>query len=53
MGQVKDQVNMSQYEEEDSGRTVDPGEENSLTSHPPLSEKEYRVGLNEVNWKVL
>ena len=36
-------------EEGDSGRAVDPGEEVSLTSHPPLSEEEDRVGLNEVD----
>ena len=53
MGQVKDQVNMSQNEEEDSGRGIDPGEKSvdeqvdnneesshTLTSHLPLSEEE-------------
>ena len=52
MGYDQDRTNMSQAEE-DSGRGIDPGEEShSLSSHPPLSEEEYRVGLNEVDGNV-
>ena len=42
---------MLQDEEEDSGRAADPGEEDSLTSHPPLQKKRIASGLTRSTGK--